>query len=241
MKVRCLIVDDEPLAIRLIEKHIAQIESFEVVATCNTALKAFEVLNTETIDLMFLDIKMPSITGIDFLKTLKHPPKTILTTAYRNYALESYDLDVVDYLLKPITFDRFFKAVERYFRETLPKILPQNSNPPPPINTASEGSFIIVKSGKKHHKISINTILYIESLKDYIKIHTENNRIVSKYKISDIEKELADKYFLRVHRSFIVNVKKISAFTSHDVEIGKVEIPIGVSYKGKVLEVLNEV
>jgi two-component system LytT family response regulator len=236
MKVRCLIVDDEPLAIRLIEKHIAQIESFEVVATCNTAMKAFEILNKESIDLLFLDIKMPSITGIDFLKSLKNPPQTIFTTAYRNYALESYDLDIVDYLLKPITFDRFFKAVERYFREN-----PITPPPAPPSKAAAVDSFIIVKSGSKYHKIAVNTILYIESLKDYIKIHTKDNRIVSKYKISEIEKELADKVFLRVHRSYIVNITKVNAFTQHDIEIGAVEIPIGISYKGKVLEVLNEV
>jgi DNA-binding LytR/AlgR family response regulator len=236
MKVRCLIVDDEPLAIRLIEKHIAQIESFEVVATCNTAMKAFEILNKESIDLLFLDIKMPSITGIDFLKSLKNPPQTIFTTAYRNYALESYDLDIVDYLLKPITFDRFFKAVERYFREN-----PITPPPAPPSKAAAVDSFIIVKSGSKYHKIAVNTILYIESLKDYIKIHTKDNRIVSKYKISEIEKELADKVFLRVHRSYIVNITKVNAFTQHDIEIGAVEIPIGISYKGKVLEILNEV
>lgn len=236
MKVRCLIVDDEPLAIRLIEKHIAQIESFEVVATCNTAMKAFEILNKESIDLLFLDIKMPSITGIDFLKSLKNPPPTILTTAYRNYALESYDLDIVDYLLKPIIFDRFFKAVERYFREN-----PITPPPVPASKAAAVDAFIIVKSGSKHHKIAANTILYIESLKDYIKIHTKDNRIVSKYKISEIEKELVAKYFLRVHRSYIVNISKVTAFTQHDIEIGAVEIPIGISYKGKVFEVLNKV
>ena len=240
MKVRCLIVDDEPLAIRLIEKHIAQIESFEVIATCNTALKAFEILNTEKIDLLFLDIKMPSITGIDFLKSLRNPPKTILTTAYRNYALESYDLDVVDYLLKPITFDRFFKAVERYYRENPINSSVQKTSTP--INNSnSENTFIILKSGSKHHKIALNSILYIESLKDYIKVHTNENRIVSKYKISDIEKELVDKSFLRVHRSFIVNTTKVTAFTPHDVEIGAVEIPIGISYKGTVLGVLSKV
>ena len=112
MKVKCLLVDDEPLAIKLLENHISKITSFEVVATCNNAMKALEILNTHEIDLLFLDIKMPTITGIDFLKSLRNPPKTIFTTAYREYALESYDLDIADYLLKPITFDRFFRAVE---------------------------------------------------------------------------------------------------------------------------------
>lgn len=238
MKVRCLIVDDEPLAIRLIEKHIAKMESLEVVATCNSAIKAFELLNKEKIDLLFLDIKMPGMTGIDFLKTLRHPPKTIFTTAYRNYALESYDLDVIDYLLKPITFDRFLQAVDRYHR-TNPTSEAPTTTSKTSSSASSEDEFIIIKSGNKHHKISIHSILYIESLKDYIKIHTTQNRIVSKYKISDIEKELMSKSFLRVHRSYIVNTTKVTAFTPHDVEIGEVEIPIGVSYKGKVLKVLS--
>jgi len=239
MKVRCLIVDDEPLAIRLIENHIEQIERLEVVASCNTALKAFEILNTQKIDLLFLDIKMPTITGIEFLKSLKNPPKTILTTAFRNYALESYDLEVVDYLLKPITFERFFKAVERYTRESAISSNSVSSDSQSTNTNTSNDQFIIVKSGNKHHKIRLSTILYIESLKDYIKIHTEGNRIVSKFKISDIEKELHDKSFLRIHRSFIVNVNKVTAFTSSDVEIGAIEIPIGISYKEKVYASLN--
>lgn len=233
MKVQCLIVDDEPLAIRLIEKHIAQMDSLEVVATCNTALKAFEILHRTPIDLMFLDIKMPAISGLDFLKTLKNPPKTILTTAYRNYALESYDLDVVDYLLKPITFDRFLKAVERYLRESTSPPL-QTINPSPPKDT-----FILVRADSKHHKVATKSILYVESLKDYIKIHTDHKRLVAKYKISDFANDLADDSFIRVHRSFIVNLTKVTAFTSHEIELDHISIPIGVSYKEKVLAALS--
>lgn len=158
MKIKCLIVDDEPLAIRLIEKHIAKIDALEVVATCTNALKAFELLNTQSIDLLFLDIKMPNITGIEFLKNLKNPPKTILTTAYRDYALEGYDLGVVDYLLKPIAFERFFKAVDRFLNETSKSKLK--------IKETIQNEFILVKSGIKNYKIEVNNILYIESLKD---------------------------------------------------------------------------
>lgn len=233
MKIRCLVVDDEPLAIKLMVKHIAQIESFELIATCNSSMKAFEILNTQNIDLLFLDIKMPSITGIDFLKSLKQPPKTIFTTAYRNYAIESYDLDIVDYLLKPITFDRFFNAVQRYFREN--PVTQKNSSIP----NKTTNSFIIVKSGNKYHKINTSIILYIESLKDYVKIYTENGMIISKYKTCDIENELADKDFVRIHRSYIINISKITAFTSHDIEIGEIEIPISASYKGKLFDVLK--
>jgi DNA-binding LytR/AlgR family response regulator len=233
-KIRCLIVDDEPLAARLIEKHISQIESLEVVASCNNALKAFEILNNETIDLLFLDVKMPSVTGIDLLKTIKHPPSTILTTAYRDYALEGYDLDIVDYILKPVTFDRFFKAVERYFRI---KNGIQRDTEAPANALTSENPYI----RNKHHKIHLNTILYIESLKDYIKIHTDKKCIVAKYKIGDIELELADKEFLRTHRSYIINLKKVTAFTTNDIDIDTVEIPIGVSYRDKVFPFLEKI
>jgi two-component system LytT family response regulator len=234
MKVKCLVVDDEPLAIKLLENHIAKIASFEVVATCNNAMKALEILNTQQIDLLFLDIKMPTITGIDFLKSLRNPPKTIFTTAYREYALESYDLDVADYLLKPITFDRFFRAVERYFRELKPVQTSVSIS-----QTATETT-IQIKSGTKYHKVVVSDINYIESLKDYVKIHTESKSIVSKQKISDLEKELATHAFLRIHRSYLINSKKVTAFTPHDIELNDVEVPIGASYKEYVLAILKE-
>lgn len=234
MKIKCLLVDDEPLAIKLIENHISKIDSLQVVATCNNAIKAFEILSTQEIDLLFLDIKMPNITGIDFLKTIKTPPKTIFTTAYRDYAIESYDLEVVDYLLKPITFERFFKSIDKFLRA--------NSLIVSEKNEVIQDEFILVKSGNKHHKIKIDQILFIESLKDYIKIHTVNDkRIVSKYKIGEIEEELAYKNFLRVHRSYVINTNKISAFTINDIEVNSVEIPIGASYKDKVITFLKNI
>lgn len=236
VKTRCLVVDDEPLAVKLIVKHISQIPSLEVVASCNNALKAFEILNNETVDLLFLDVKMPSVTGIDLLKTLKHPPSTILTTAYRDYAIEGYDLDVIDYLLKPITFDRFFKAVERYFR-----VRSGVQNMETVVNeTKQDNPYILIKSGSKYHKTQLNTILYIESLKDYIKVHTNNKCIVAKYKISDIENELSDNQFIRIHRSYIINLQKVTAFTLNDIEIETVEVPIGASYREKVLPFLEK-
>ncbi|WP_420551702.1 LytR/AlgR family response regulator transcription factor [Tenacibaculum aiptasiae] len=234
MKVKCLVVDDEPLAIKLLEKHISKIDALEIVATCNNAIKAFEILNTQEVDLLFLDIKMPNLTGIDFLKTLKNPPKTIFTTAYRDYAIESYDLGVIDYLLKPITFERFFKAVDRYLGDQ------KKQSQSIQHKGKDTDDFMLVKSGNKHHKVVINDILFIESLKDYIKIHTvDNKRIVSKYRISEIEQELKEENFLRVHRSYIININKISAFTVNDIEVNSTEIPIGASYKEKVVSFLN--
>ncbi|MBA9075173.1 DNA-binding LytR/AlgR family response regulator [Flavobacterium gossypii] len=228
MKIKCLVVDDEPLAIRLIEKHIAKIDNLEVVATCNTALKAFEILNLQKIDLMFIDIKMPNITGIEFLKNLKNPPKTILTTAYRDYAIEGYDLGVVDYLLKPITFERFLKAVDKFLSETAKSEVKSKES--------VSDDFILVKSGIKNYKINMNDIVYIESLKDYIKINMIGDKnITSKYKIGDIQQELNEDNFLRIHRSFIINTSKITAFTMNEIEVSNIEIPIGASYKEDVL------
>ncbi len=233
MKIRCLIVDDEPLAVRLIENHIAKIDGLEVVATASNALKAFEIINTQCIDLMFLDIKMPNITGIDFLKTLKNPPKTIFTTAYRDYAIESFELEISDYLLKPITFERFFKSMERFLRE-------YKINSTQEITIQKE-NYIIVKSGNKNHKITIEEIIYIESLKDYIKIHTHDGKsIISKFKISDIEDKLSNKPFIRIHRSYIINTEKISAFTTTEIEVNGREIPIGASYKESVEQFLKD-
>lgn len=239
MKIKCLVVDDEPLAIRLIENHISKIDALEVVGTCSNALKAFEIINTQQVDLLFLDIKMPNISGVDFIKTLKNPPKTIFTTAYRDFAIESYDLEVIDYLLKPITFERFFKSVDRFLRETQAREYGMSSK-----NNKEKAvdDFIVVKSGSKYCKISLNDILYIESLKDYIKIHTSDGKsIVSKYKIGDFEQDLIGKSFLRIHRSFIVNQEKITAFTINDIEMGAVQIPVGSSHKEKVIAFLDTI
>ncbi|WP_293311949.1 LytR/AlgR family response regulator transcription factor [Pedobacter sp. UBA5917] len=233
MKVRCLLVDDEPLAIQLIQNHIRLLDTFEVVGTCSNAIKALELLRSTPVDLLFLDIKMPQITGIDFLKTLKNPPAVIITTAYREYAIEGYDLDLIDYLLKPITFDRFFKAVDRYLRLKNPIYQIENLK-------GKEAQFIHIKAGGKFHNLNKDEVLYIESLKDYITIHCADRKITAKYKIGDLETELSGKEFLRIHRSFIVNMKKISAFTNYDIEIGTKELPIGASYKEYVFKKLQQ-
>lgn len=233
MKIRCLLVDDEPLAIALLQKHISQLDFMEITATCPNALKALEALKKTEVDLMFLDIRMPAINGIDFLKMLRNPPKVIITTAYREYALDGYDLDIVDYLLKPITFDRFFKSIERYLR---------NADQQTPLVTQipTESGSIFLKSGYRNVKINTDDILYMESLKDYVKVYTLGGTITTKYRISDMEDELAAKNFLRIHRSFIINLKHMTAFTASDVEIGSTELPIGESYKEQVNRTLKK-
>jgi len=234
VKTKCIIIDDEPLAIALIEDHVSKFSNLEIVATCHNAIEGFEVLKSQQVDLIFLDIQMPMLTGIEFLKSLNNPPKVIFTTAYREYAIESYELEVVDYLLKPISFDRFFKAVNKYFKSIESKtiIIPTESK------LDATTNHIYVNMNKKHHKILFADILYAESLKDYVRIHTVNAKIITKEKISDFEKKLPP-FFLRTHRSYIINTKKITAYTAQDVEIGDLEIPIGISYKHSVFEVLK--
>ncbi|MDP9046735.1 MAG: LytTR family DNA-binding domain-containing protein [Bacteroidota bacterium] len=231
MTIRCLIVDDEPLAVQLLQKHIAQLDFFEVVGTCNNAIKALELLTRQPVDLMFLDIRMPGLSGLHLFKSLRNPPKTILTTAYREFALDGFDLGVTDYLLKPITFDRFFKAVERYLSATNHAI--------PAMLSSSEQQFIYLRSGHKYFKVDINDIKYAESRKDYVHVYTGESVITSKYKISELEKELHGKGFLRIHRSFIVNLQQVTAFSASAVEIGNKELPIGDNYKVLVAKLIN--
>lgn len=232
-RVRCLLVDDEPLAISLLKIHIERLDFLQVTATCPDALKALEILKKTEIDLMFLDIRMPAISGLDFLKILHRPPKVIITTAYREYALDGYDLDITDYLLKPITFDRFFKAIERYLRNN-------NLTGLSAVPLGNERAALYIKSAHRNIKVNTSDILYVESLKDYVKIYTAETSITAKFKISDMEVELASKGFLRVHRSFIINLSHLTAFTSRDVEIGKIELPIGESYKELVFQTLKK-
>lgn len=237
MKTKCVIIDDEPLAIELIESHIAQMEQLEVVATFKNAVSALEFLKTSHADLLFLDIQMPMLSGTDFLKSTNIAPKVIFTTAYREYALEGYELNAVDYLLKPITFNRFFKAVDKYFQLSTTPVRPGFSAEEN--HGAADSSGIFVKAGKKNVKINFAEILYVESIKDYIKINTREGTIIVKEKISDFAERLPEQSFLRIHRSYIVNTQKITAFTNYDIEIGDIEIPIGGIYKQHVLNSLN--
>jgi len=232
MKTKCLIVDDEPLARDLIRSHIDKLENFEVVAECGDAIKAFQALREKQVDLIFLDIQMPQITGIEFLKTLKHPPKVILTTAFREYALDGFDLDVVDYLLKPITFERFLKAVNKFYQESSDEVQPVPSNN---IGFNNDDPFIYVKENKKVVKIYLNEILYIEGLSEYVQIYTSKKKIITKTSMVNMEDKLPDESFLRVHKSFIISLDKIEAFTAASIEVPGKEIPIGRSYKNNVL------
>ena len=234
MRTKCVIVDDEPLAAEIIESYIKKMSDIEITAKCSSAVEAFDVLNAKKIDLIFLDIQMPELTGLDFLKALTNRPKIIITTAHRKYALEGFELDVLDYLLKPISFDRFLKAMDKYYKSA-----ENESSVTQPISKFGEEDFMYVKENKKVIKISINDIQFIEGMKDYVVIHTRDKKTVTKSAMSAIEKKLPENKFLRIHRSFIVSLSHIDAFTSTSIEIGKKELTIGRSYKQSVMKALK--
>ena len=234
MRTKCIIVDDEPLAIDIVESYIQKIDSLELVAKCSTAVEAFDILNAKKIDLIFLDIQMPELTGLDFLKALSKPPKTIITTAHRKYAIEGFELDVLDYLLKPVSFERFLKAIDKYN-----KSVENETTVTPTQDNSGEEEFIYVKENKKVIKISINDILFIEGLKDYVVIHDHNKKTITKSTLNAIEKKLPENKFLRIHRSFVVSLLHIDAFTATSIEVGKKELTIGRSYKQGVMKALK--
>ncbi len=232
MAIKCIIVDDEPLAIEVLESYAERISNLEVIATCKNAIKAFEILQEQPVDLIFLDIQMPKLTGIDFLKSLSKPPKVIFTTAYRDYAIQGYELDVVDYLLKPISFDRFLKAVSKVFDV---KSLTTNDTE----SISEDNDYIYLKADKKMVKVRLNEILYIESLKDYVRVKTSNKDVITHQKISYLEEKLPEECFMRIHRSFIVATKKIETYSATVIEVPGKELPIGRLYKQGVLDRLN--
>lgn len=236
MKTKCLIVDDEPLARELIRGHVEKLENFEVVAECSDAMKALNVLREKQVDLIFMDIQMPQITGIEFLKTLKHPPKVIITTAYREFALDGFELDVVDYLIKPITFERFLKSVNKYYQVSQEDVhvIPGNS-----AEKTMDESFIYVKENKKVVKVYLSEIKYIEGLSEYVQVYTDKRKIITKTSMAQMEEKLPGESFLRIHKSFIVSLSKIEAFTANTIEIQGKELPIGRSFKNGVLSALN--
>lgn len=233
-KISCLILEDEPLAAEVLEDYISQVPFLALTAKCVDAMYAMEILQKHTIDLVFLDIHLPKLKGLDFIRTLKHPPKVIITTAYQEYALQGYELNVVDYLLKPIEWSRFLMAVNKlqqpmdvtgYAHRTVP--------------VSDEKAHLFFNVNKRMVKVFLDEILYIESLKEYIRITTPQKSILTKYQLNQIEELLTRHHFLRIHRSFIVAKNKIETFSATDVEISSRQLPIGRNYKEQVMEVLG--
>lgn len=232
MRYKCFIIDDEPIAGDILENYLGQLEEFEVAGKFTNPVKAFAALQTTPgIDLIFLDIQMPGLTGLELMQSLRRRPEIILTTAYREFALEGFEEDVTDYLLKPIALDRFLKAIAKFHArirkaEAKPFVLPASGK-----EGAESSPHIFVRADRKDVRVLLNEVLYLESLKDYVSIITTRGRIVTKETISHFEQMLPAEEFLRVHRSFIVALRKITARSGDGLEIGAALIPVGRQYK----------
>lgn len=229
---KCFIVDDEPLALNVIEQHLSKFSQFEVCGKSTDPVEALTQIKRLQPDLLFLDIQMPEITGLDLIASIQHKPEIILTTAYREYAVEGFELNVLDYLVKPIPFKRFVQAIDKFLEQKLPPSAPTLSGEAP-------DSCIFVKADRKTIKVALADILYVEGVKDYVKIVLPAQKIITKISIGNFLKTLPKDQFIQVHKSFLVARNKISAFTAHDVEIGELEIPIGRAYKEDFLKALE--
>jgi len=231
--INCIIVDDEPMAREILETHLQKVDFIKVVKPCKNGAEAFNVISSEQVDLVFLDINMPEISGLSFAKSINKNIKVIFTTAYREYAVDGFDLQAVDYLLKPISFERLLQAIDKFTDENV-QIKHEAS-----ISVQEQSNFIFVRSERKMIKINFNEINYIESLSDYIKIHLNNKTIVTRETISNIEVKLPKNDFIRIHRSYIISISKIESFTNEFIEINNKAIPISRSYKITVLNKLE--
>lgn len=232
MKVRCLIVDDEVPATELMASYVTRIEDFEITGICNNALDAFTFLQKNPVDLVFLDIQMPRMSGLELVRSLPEKPSVIFTTAYREYGVDGFELDALDYLVKPITFDRFLKAIAKFNQQVLlKKGLDQTQE-----NNAFDKAYMYFKVNRDLVKIFLKNIVYIESIRDYIKIITENQSIISYQRIGYMEEKLPENKFLRIHKSYIVSLDKINSFSNDCVNIRTYSLPVGRSYKQKFLQ-----
>ncbi|WP_040280060.1 LytR/AlgR family response regulator transcription factor [Psychroserpens damuponensis] len=231
--ISCLIVDDESIAREIIATHLSKIKNIHVIASCSNALEAFNHISNQNIDLVFLDINMPEISGISFAKSINSNIKVIFTTAYRDYAVEGFELKAVDYLLKPISFERLKKALDTYF-----DIYGNVTNSKTSTHDISE--FMFVRSDRKMIKIDYRSIYYIESYSDYLKIHLEHQTIVTRETISAIEAKLPKRLFMRIHRSYIISINHIKSFTNEHITINNQTLPISRSYKKEVLKQLEK-
>lgn len=235
MNLKCLLIDDEPPAIEILRSHIANIEGLEIVATCKNAIEAHNILSDKQVDLILLDIKMPKLLGTNFMKSLANPPKVIFVTAYREYALDSYELDAVDYLVKPVTFERFLKAIFKVRRllghEVITTTTEYKRNP---------AAFVYVRVNKAMQKVLLSEITLIESWKDYVKIFlTSGQNFMAKQSISSMETMLSGHSFLRVHRSYIISLDKLNGYNNSNVVVGGKDIPIGRLYKQQLMDTIK--
>ncbi len=234
--ISCILVDDEPIAREILENHLQKIDTIKIVASCKNAVEAFNAINSNTVDLLFLDINMPEISGLSFAKSINKNIKVIFTTAYREYAVDGFNLQAVDYLLKPISFDRLLQSIHKYLDENT--IVRQEEK----IEILEEKTdYIFVRSDRKMVKINFDEIYYIESIGDYLKIHLSAKIIITRESISSMEAKLPYHDFLRIHRSYIVSISKIESFTNEYIEVNKKALTISRSYKNEVSQRLGAV
>lgn len=228
--VKCIVVDDEPVARDVLESLLSKIEAVELVALCKNGMEAFNIINSKPVDLIFLDINMPGISGLSFAKSINSDIKIIFTTAYREYAVEGFDLQAVDYLLKPISHERLLKSVNRFLNQS---VTPGEEGRP--IAESAENDYMFVRSERKMVKIIFNDLMFIESIGDYVKLYLEEKTVVTRESLSGIEAKLPKGDFIRTHRSFIVSISYIDSYTNELIEIGKKQVPLSRNYKDKVL------
>ena len=234
--IRCLVVDDEPLALDILEDYISKVPFLTLVKTTTSAIEGLSLVQSDAVDLVFLDVQMPELTGIQFLKIINGKCEVILTTAYSQYALDGYELDVVDYLLKPIAFDRFYKAAQKVLQnKSNHPVIPQEVSP-----ATNSHNFIFVKAEHKIRKIYLDDILYIEGLKDYISIFTEGERVITLQNMKKMEELLPAKSFIRVHKSYIVALGKIESIERSRIQIGDKIIPIGDTYRDYFFKLIED-
>lgn len=238
MKIRCIVIDDERLAREYIKNYISKVPELDLLGDFNSPLKATELIKKGQVDLMFLDIQMPDITGVDFMKSLRNAPEVIFTTAYQEYALEGFNLNVTDYLLKPFSFERFYQAVNK----AIDKIEHSHAAPMTPeleAQTNYADTYLTIRADRKFYKINFEDILYIEGQKAYVTFHTKKKKITALASLKELEEKLPQKQFIRIHKSFIVSVKEINAMEGNTVEVNEAKLPIGATYKDVVAKIFG--
>ncbi|MEL6632264.1 MAG: response regulator transcription factor [Bacteroidota bacterium] len=238
MKYRTLIVDDEALARKLLAGHIHKIPQLEIAGQCKTAIEAQTVLREQQVDILLLDIHMPNLSGLDFLRSLSKRPATIFTTAFSEYAVEGYELDVVDYLLKPIVFERFFQAINRAMEKISPPLAPSIPSPDPS-PSASKRDSLFVKTDQRLVQVAYEEIKYIEGLREYVRIHTTKDKLIILQSLSRLLEALPDAHFARIHRSYIVNITHIDSIVGNMVYIEDVALPISKGQKEHFISMIN--
>lgn len=228
--IKCIIVDDERPARELIELHLSNLNDCTLLATFDNAIDAFNFLQNNSVDIIFLDVQMPKISGVELIKSLKVCPKIILTTAFREYAVEAFELDVLDYLVKPITAERFMKAMARYtyYINNMPEVTERSR--------AFNEAYVFIKTGKDQTKVFLKEILYIEGLKDYVKVHTSTKTYIASERLSYMEEKLPENKFVRIHKSYIISLEKLTSYTVEQVVVNTLSLPIGRSYKNGFLK-----